>query len=302
MADAGLSERDDRRHPAPPGQEGRDSLFFNLMMPAEELGVLLYTWTDGAGVAGRLVGIWGAGREALALDFASGLAIGDADFDDWRVAGFEVRNTEPLRTAQVRYRSERVEVAYDFTGIHAPFPYSRNAEGCPPWMAQDRFEQAGRVVGEVVIDGRRVSFDQLGHRDHSWGPRAWTVPQHWKWIAAQAGEVALNVMFWVARGEPGVNGYVLRDGVPVPIVDGRAHAEYDDDMAQRRLDATIVDASGATTTLEMDSYGVLRFPATGGNDVFEAACTVRIDGEPGSGQYESLWPTDYIQRLVKGES
>ena len=297
-----LSERDDRRHPPAGGAPGRDSLFFNLIMPGEELGVMLYTWTDEAGVAGHMVGVWGPGREALSLEFASDVAMGDADFDDWRAGAFEVRNLEPLRTAEVRYRSGQVEVAYDFTAVHDPFAYSQNPEGCPQWMAQDRFEQAGRVTGELTVGGRRVSFDQLGHRDHSWGPRAWTVPQHWKWIAAQAGDVALNVMFWLARGEPGVNGYVLRDGVPVAIVDGRARAEYDDDMVQRRLVATMTDTSGAMTTLEMDCFGVVGFPATGANQVYEAACMARIDGVDGSGQYESLWPADYLERVIKSES
>lgn len=303
IAPAQLDERDDRRHRPAGGARGRDSLFFNVILPDEQLGVFIYTWTDHRGTAGRLVAVWGPGDGPLAMEADVNVAMGDADFDHWRVSGLEVSNREPLRTAEVRFRGEHVNFAYDFTGVHPPFAYSHNAGGCPQWMAQDRFEQTGRAQGELTVAGRTVPFDRPAHRDHSWGPRAWAVPQHWKWIVAQAPSgAALNAMFWLARGEAGLNGYVLRDGLPVPITGGTARAEYEDNMTQRRLVAEIIDASGATTALTMERFGLIPMSSAEDTAVYEAACLATIDGETGSGQFEALWPNTYLQALARDTS
>lgn len=298
-----LKPADDRRHPPPAGQKGRDSLFFNLILPEHELGLHVYTWTDEAGVAGRQVAVWGPGARPLAMEVDLDVAMGDADFDDWRCSGLEITHPEPLQTASVRFRGERARLAYDFTGLHEPFSYGRNPGGCPPWMAAERFEQAGRVVGELEVGGNVVSFEGTGHRDHSWGRRHWGVPHHWKWVVAQtpAGR-SLNLMVWVARGELGVNGYVADGSSVVPLVDARASADYDDDMAQRRLEASLTDESGRVTELVLDRYGVMRLPFGTDTLIFEAACRATIDGEEGSGQFEALWPASYIELLRAAEA
>lgn len=310
MPTSKLEPADDLRHPSAGGRPTRDSLFYNLILPEEELALQVYTWVDGAGVAGHHVAVYGPGREPLAFDVEGRIAVGDADFDAWRVAGLELRHCEPLHRAEIRYRGDAVSLAYDFTGLHDAFTYSQNPDGCPQWMAEDRFEQAGRVAGEVTVGGRIVAFDRPAHRDHSWGRRHWGLPQHWKWLAAQTGPdlgddgpgrqtVAVNAMFWIARGEPGVNGYVRRaGGEPVPIVAGRARAGYDDDMTQRSVTATLEDAAGGVTELVMERYGLLRLTSRSDTVVYEAACRATIDGQAGSGQFEALWPAAYVARLT----
>ena len=297
-----LERGDDLRHRPPAGSKSRDSLFFNLILPDHDLALQVYTWVDHEGVAGRQVAVFGPDRRPIALDVETSVAMGDADFDDWSVAGLEVRHLTPLQTASVRFNGDQVHLTYDFEGIHEPFAYSQNAEGCPQWMASDRFEQTGRVSGELVVDGRTIAFDRLAHRDHSWGRRHWGMPQHWKWVVAQTPlGVGLNVMFWIARGDPGINGYVLRDNRPVPIESGQARAGYDDDMTQRSLTATVQDADGGVTELRMNRFGLLRLASASDTAVYEAACSASIDGEPGWGQFEVLWPKAYLERLLATE-
>ena len=86
----------------------------------------------------------------------------------------------------------------------------------------------------------------MGHRDHSWGVRDWGVPQHWKWFVAytESGR-AINGWIWIAKGEWGFAGYVVRDGVTYPIRHIDQHAEYGEQMRQRRLRATLTDITGA---------------------------------------------------------
>jgi hypothetical protein len=296
-----LQPHDDRRHRALAGQRMRDSLFWNLIVPEQELGMQVYTFVNHRGRAGYNFVVWGGEGEPLALLQELGQVAPEADFDDWRLAGLELRQPEPLRTAEVRFARDGVRLEYDFTALHDAFSYHQNPGGLQPWFAQNRFEQAGRVTGVLEVAGRRIEFDRIAHRDHSWGPRDWGAPQHWKWLLAHTPSGrALNAFIWVARGEWGFNGYVLRDGEPVAISHIRHHAGYDERMDQRRLEADIVDVRGETTQLTLDSFVAVRMPHDDpfGTVIIEAACRATIDGEEGGGQFETHWPLAYIEHLA----
>ncbi|WP_028933262.1 DUF7064 domain-containing protein [Pseudonocardia spinosispora] len=298
-----LTPSDDRRHRPADGTKGRDSLYFNLMLPEHELGVFVYTWVDHRGVAGRLVTAWGPEEKPYAFEIEHGIDMGEADFDDWNVAGLRMRHLEPLSTAQVTFSSTPIELTYDFQGLHEAFDFDRNPLGCPRWMALNRFEQTGRASGEVRVGDRTIRFDQPAHRDHSWGRRNWRMPQHWKWIVAQtpSGQ-GLNLFQWVVKGELGTNGYVLRDGEPVGLVDARCRAVYDDDMTSRRLHATLVDEEGGETELVLDRFGSVALPVGANTVLNEAACRAAIDGEASWGQFETQWPASYVQNLVEART
>ncbi len=105
----------------------------------------------------------------------------------------------------------------------------------------------------------------------------------------------------MVRGEIGTNGYVLRDGEPIPLVDARCRATYDDDMTSRTLHATLLDQTGTETELTMQRYGHFALPAGASSVINEAACRATIDGVAGSGQFEAQWPASYVENLVKAE-
>ena len=121
-------------------------------------------------------------------------------------------------------------------------------------------------------------------------------------MAARAHAVgrALNAFVWVARGEWGFNGYVLRDGEPVAIDRIQPHAEYDDAMDQTRLQATLELVDGSATELVLESFGAVRMPHDDpfGTVIIEAGCHATIDGEAGGGQFETHWPLRYIDHLA----
>lgn len=293
---------DDLRHRVEPGIKTRDSLFWNVVLPDEQVAVQLYIWVDGRGIAGRQVSVYFPDPADNIVLNAYNIDLGqDSDLDDWACAGLTLRQSEPLRVAELSFAGDEVELDYRFTARHRPFCYRENPRGCPPWMATNRFEQSGRADGVLRVRGREIPFSNIwSHRDHSWGRRNWGWVHHWKWIVAGTndGGVELNTMFHVARGEPGINGHILRDGEPVPIVDGHCHAEYDREMDQTTLVADLVDASGRTTHLEMERYALFKLPFGSDTLLTEAACRVSIDGAPGVGQFETLWPASYIDRLV----
>jgi hypothetical protein len=276
----------------------RDSLFWELIMPEEQLGMQIYLYLTDRGRTGYNVSVWGRDPEPVALQLEQGSVGADADFDAFEFRGLSFTQPEPLRTCRVRYESDDVTIAFDFGPLHEAFSYRANPDGLPSWFAANRMEQTGHVRGYLDVRGRRVEWDRTGHRDHSWGVRDWGIPQHWKWFIAytESGR-AVNGWIWIARGEWGFAGYVVRDGATIPVSHIRHHTDYNDDMTQRRLEADVVDVTGETTHVVLDVYGVIRLP---GRDhvIYEAACSAGIDGEPGAGQFETHWPAGYLQYLT----
>jgi hypothetical protein len=163
-------------------------------------------------------------------------------------------------------------------------------------------EQTGHVTGFLDVGGRRIDWDRTGHRDHSWGTRDWGVPHHWKWFIAytESGRV-VNGWIWIARGVWGFAGYVVKNGVTVPVSHIEQHTDYHDDMTQRRLEADVFDTTGERTHLVLDAFGVVRLPTRDPMEtvIYEAACAAEIDGEPGAGQFETHWPGRYLEHLIE---
>jgi hypothetical protein len=296
-----FTDTDDLRHRAPEGQRMRDSLFWNLIVPEEQLAMQVYLFVNHRGRSGYNVCVWGGDMEPV-VEQHLGQVGPEADFDDWDDAGLRLRQPEVRRSAELRYDSDRIQLEYDFAALHDAFSYRQNPGGLPHWFAQNRFEQAGRINGVLEVDGRRIEFDRIAHRDHSWGPRNWGYPQHWKWLLAHTPSGrALNGFVWIAEGEWGFNGYVLRDRRPVAIDRfTRQHADYDDRMDHTSLDAEIVDVEGGTTTFTLASFGMVRMPHDDpfGTIIMEAGCRSTIDGEEGGGQFETHWPVHYLEHLA----
>ncbi|MDT4936576.1 MAG: hypothetical protein QOG80_247 [Pseudonocardiales bacterium] len=278
----------------------RDSLFWELVMPDEQLAMQIYLYLTDRGRTGYNVVVWGG--ESSALKVASGVVDESADFDAFSFEGLTVKQPELRQACEVRYRSDEVNIDFDFEAIHDAFSYRSNPDGLPDWFAQNRLEQSGRVRGFVEIGSRRVDFDRIGHRDHSWGVRDWGVPQHWKWFIAYtpSGRV-VNGWIWIAYGEWGFGGYVVKDGVTVPIRTIEHHANYDGDMIQRRLEAELIDISGEITHLTMDSFGAVTLPTHDpmSTVIIEAACVATIDGAAGAGQFETHWQGSYRNHLAR---
>lgn len=295
---------DDRRHRVADGVKTRDSLFWNLVLPEEQIAAQIYIWVDGQGVAGRQIAVYRPNRADNIILNEYNVHLGqDSDLDNWECAGLRLRQPEPLRSAELDFTGDAVSLDYRFEAGHRPFSYRENPDGCPHWMATNRFEQSGRATGTLRVGERTIPFDNVwAHRDHSWGRRNWNWVHHWKWIVAGVPSgTEMNAMFHVARGELGVNGHVLRGGEPVALVDGRCRASYDDDMSQASLEAELRDARGGKTQLTMERFAIFHLPFGSDTLLSEAACRVTIDGEPGTGQFETLWPRSYIARLVNSE-
>jgi hypothetical protein len=299
--DPGFGPHDDMRHWPVEGDKMRDSLFWELIMPDEQLGLQIYLYLTDTGRTGYNVSVWGPDEKPLALMLEGGTVGNDVDFDKFEFKGLTVKQPELRRTCEVAFRSDEVNIDFNFEAVHDAFSYRSNPDGIPRWFAENRLEQTGHVTGFVEVGDRRIELDRKGHRDHSWGTRNWGIPQHWKWFVAytESGR-AVNGWIWIAKGEWGFAGYVVKDGVTIPISHIDHKADYNDDMTQRRLEAAVVDITGETTHLVLDVFGVVKLPTNDkmATEIWEAACTAFIDGEQGAGQFETHWSAPYLQHLI----
>jgi hypothetical protein len=84
-------------------------------------------------------------------------------------------------------------------------------------FAPGHLEAAGRITGEVVLDGRRYAVNGLCYRDHSWGKRDWSTLLTHRWIAGTCGpQLTFNAASWHGTdGSLRSFGIVVRDGVVV---------------------------------------------------------------------------------------
>ena len=122
--DPGFGPGDDRRHwPATADGRMRDSLFWELIMPEEKLGLQIYLYVSNRGRAGYNVSVWGPQAEPVALQLAQGTVGDDVDFDDFEFQGLRVRQPE-LRRA-MRRRDERCDTGRHCLGDERDAPRER---------------------------------------------------------------------------------------------------------------------------------------------------------------------------------
>ncbi|HTK66054.1 MAG TPA: hypothetical protein VL595_27000 [Pseudonocardia sp.] len=303
-----LEPKDDLRHHLRPGPHSRESLFYDLVLPDEGLLVFTYTWVNADEQAGHLFAVVADDNEKLAFSAADGVPTGGRDFDDWRVDGGSgnvwVKHTDLLRSASYGAGAQgdgfSAELTVEFTGTHEAFDYARNEDGCPDFIADNRFEQGSRSRGTLTLNGRDIHFDTTGHRDHSWGTRDWDAIQDWKWVSAQVDDdLQLNVMVLHARGETTYHGYVVADGELQPVVHAKTRATYDDNWWQKGLTMAVLDAAGRRTEVTGERYALLNFQAGERITLNEAAFRGTVNGREARMHFENGWDRSYSDAQIR---
>jgi hypothetical protein len=272
-----------------------------MPLPDEELLALVYVWLYADGSCGRFVAIAEDDPERPpVLDVADRRPLIGRDLDECEIDGLYVRITEPLQRSQLAFASKEVSLDLAFEAIHPPFSYHENADGCPAWLADDRFEQAVAVEGELRVGDRTVALDTTAHRDHSWGTRDWSQLHQWTWINAQRGtEEAVNAYTNVVLGERSVNGYLYRDGLVSPLVAADVETAYDDGWVQHASTTTLRDAEGRTAALTCERNSAVRLAFGDAVLINEVGGHGTLDGRSVPVLHEIGWDARYIRRLME---
>jgi hypothetical protein len=83
--------------------------------------------------------------------------------------GYSVKMLDPLRRYALRYQDrDHIRLDLEFTAIQPPH---RFPPGLPPFDRSGHLDQAGRVVGTLVLRGETLRVDCFATRDRSWGVR-----------------------------------------------------------------------------------------------------------------------------------
>lgn len=284
------------------GPHARESLLWTAPLPAENLLVFIYMWREQGDRWGRFVFVGGPDMtEPEFLSFDDNATFSGGDLDECVVGGLRVRQPEPLRVADLHFAGDGLELQLRFEGLHEPFSWHDNVDGCPDWVADNRFEQSCLVSGTVRLGDRTVEIQRSGaHRDHSWGARNWNMLQHWKWINATADDgSSLHAMLMDVKGERLINGYLFRDGRLAPLAAADAHAELDDGLVHRAVSAQFVDALGRGMSLRCEFSAGWSMPIQH-LLLNEIGMSGTIDGIPATVHVELGWPADYVERLTTG--
>jgi hypothetical protein len=296
----GLDPVHDLRHRLGGDAHARESLVFMLQLPEHDIAAFVYTWVNGQSKAGAAFCAYGprVGSQAI-FEAVDGIAVPhEQGFDDWRVGGVHVRLRSPLQKVGVNFESTRASLEYQFEAFHPAYNYASNAEGCPAWFAQDRFEQSGTVRGVLRLGDREYPFDTFGHRDHSWGTRDWGVAQHWIWLEAQAKpSEAVHVFDCFAQGRRRLLGYVESQGRIAEVREANVSISYDASLVQQKIEATVIDAAGRTTLVRGNTFAVYEFKVSPLATLNEASMSVEINGSPGVGHVEVCWPKFYLDYM-----
>ena len=296
-----FTPRDDLLHAeSATGPLARESLALTAPLPEHELMLFVYVWREGGTRWGRFVFVAGpdpAKPEYVSFDGDAPYA-GD-DLRDFTVSGLHCRQLEPLKTAGFAFSDGELDLAFHFEGVHAPFSYHDNVDGLPSWFAHDRYEQSGRTTGRLVLRGREITIDGMGHRDHSWGTRDWNYFQHWKWINAATpdGELTLHCLLTDALGNRLTNGYINRGGTVTRLARAEVTTELDDAMLHRRIQGTFVDEAGGGLTLDTRYSAAWSMPI---QHLFlnEVAMSATLDDRPAVGHVEFGWPASYVRGIT----
>jgi len=290
----------DGRHVLADNPFARESIPYVLVLADEGVVTNAYTWVDRAGMAGGIFFLFGpgvAGGSIIEL-FESQPVPAEQNFDNWQVGGLNFRQDLKLETAQVSVRGKRASAEYRFEALHPAYAYGFHARGCPTYIADNRTEQTGRMTGTLELDGRTIRFDTTGVRDHSWGTRDWQIPQHWKWMHAQAGPgIAVHLFQIQALGGVENRGYILRDGFLAEIRTVEIAFETNAAFYHTAIACVFTDSAGRTTTLDGTFFGHHAFLPTPATTLNQGAMRCTIAGQPGTGYVEFLWPTPYLEHV-----
>jgi hypothetical protein len=106
-----------------------------------------------------------------------------------------------------------VSLELDWYGL-SPMYGGTGLEHSEMVFAKGHYEQHGRGVGRLIVDGTTHAVDGFGLRDHSWGPRSWQSPAYYRWLIGQFddGFGFMGSQIVTQSGSELLSGFVFRDG------------------------------------------------------------------------------------------
>jgi len=171
-----------------------------------------------------------------------------------------IRTLKPMRQFQLGYDREGFKLNLKFTASCEP-----NVIGSAATKRSQsfklHFEQPGRIEGTVDLDGTVYEVNCFSIRDGSNGPRFLekVVPGGYTWCSADEknGWHLLAKDWDNNRDTKVVGGYIFRDGIISPVVDGVRRVVKRDGPVPAALEVTLRDQLGR----DLQAWGEAKVPA-----------------------------------------
>jgi hypothetical protein len=297
---APLAGSNDGRHKLRNEPLCRESLVYTIILPEEKIAGWVYPRVGADGMAAGICCAFGEGVPGGSIfEVFHDIPVPESmDFTNWNAGGVELKLPVPLRTAQVKYTGQRLSYDFSYDALHPAYGYDSHPGGCPQFFADNRFEQSGRIKGSVTVDGRKIAFDALGQRDHSWGARNWGVNYHYKWFHATTPGAAVHFFKMDYLGRSLTRGYVFKNGHMSQIQDVDVlDFTLNDEMIHTDIEVVINDIAGRTTKISGRHFAHQPLPVSEEVTLNEVAMTIEIDGHPGLGWCEMQWDNRYLAHM-----
>lgn len=290
----------DGRHTLERTEFARESIPYIVNLPEHQIAFFTYTWVDKDNNAGAALAIFGpgVGSQPIQQRLADRPVPADMDFDNWQIEGFSMKQDLQFNKADLAWHNDDVSLQFSYEAFHPAYGYSAHADGCPAFVASDRIEQSGMVVGTLSFGGKTINFETTGHRDHSWGTRDWGTMMHYQWFEGQTTS-GVSVHFWnlLALGKRYLRGYVFKDNVQAQVSDLDIDVVYDDQLNQKSFDAKVTDELGRITVIKGEVFGVYPLVPDASIVLNEGGSAVSFDGVDGAGWIEVAWPSYYLEHI-----
>jgi hypothetical protein len=138
----------------------------------------------------------------------------------------------------------RLRISLEFDGVMEPEPMTSVHS---TFGKAQHFDQFGKVVGHIELHGERIPIDCIAARDRTWGRRREDRPRKAAYVTGALGpqDSFLAVTKHDAGREGVAYGFLRRDGVTAPLVDGERRAQRNDTAGWvERVELDLVDALG----------------------------------------------------------
>lgn len=280
---------------------GRESLAHMLVFPQHGVAGFIYPTVLEDGFGKARATLFGPALKEAIHEQVEGPVADTLDFDDWRCGPLHMAVREPHRSVELSWQGTRARFTGRFEALHPPYAYSLHPQGNPPYFGDNRTEQHGRITADLAFDGREVKADGFLIRDHSWGPRIWGLNQHYKWFHAVTADCSIHFFEMQSFGRRQLRGFLWRDGRMEHVEHLDCDYRFDDQMMHQALRATVVDAAGRVAKVDCTAFATIQLEFDPMIYLNEAALTLSIDGQAGTGWCEFCWNRDYFkfaQKLV----
>ena len=248
--------------------------------------------------------------------------------------GYSLKMLEPGTKYHLQYVDPERDFALDFifTGVHPP---RRFEPGEPPFIQTPHYDQLGRVVGTMRLDGEELAIDSWSVRDRTWGPRGGPYAQskkqsyatdldrvrqpggaRWREIERERGRGRIQYIFGHADGDSGFlgfvrpqdgdaqgwspmnGGYLLRDGQfgNLAASGSRMRCFRNPETGWcSQMQVELLDMQGRTMTIEGTAVSRMSEAGYGTNQLMRWD----FDGTIGWGEDQDVWNGRHFQRMLQ---